>query len=702
MKTFFTIVILILISLSSCGQRQKNKQTMESSIHKFTNHLINESSPYLLQHAHNPVNWHPWGEEALEKATRENKLIIVSIGYSACHWCHVMEHESFENEEIAQYMNDHFVAIKVDREERPDIDQVYMNAVQLLTGRGGWPLNCITLPDGRPIYGGTYFPPAQWLDMLKQVSEFVKLHPKETEEQAAKLTQGIRSDETIYRSTEVSDYSLNDLKAIFEAWEVRIDYKNGGHAGAPKFPLPVGYQYLLFHNHLTQDQQSLEAVTTTLQKMADGGIYDQIGGGFARYSTDAHWKVPHFEKMLYDNAQLLSLYASAYQKTKDPSYKRIVEETIQFIEREMTSKEGGFYSALDADSEGIEGKYYVWENSELESLLGNDADLIKEYYNTTIKGNWENGVNILLKTSSDQKIAKKYGISESELMQHIAKAKNVLLKEREKRIRPGLDDKILTSWNALMIKGYIDSYRVFDKKPYLKAALKNAEFLKENMIFDGHRLNRNYKDGKSTINGFLDDYAFTISAFIAIYQSTFEEQWLTEAKNLARYAIAHFFDDESGMFYYTSDLDPQLIARKMEINDNVIPSANSEMAKNLYLLGTYFYYDEYIQMSKIMLDNVKKNALAHGAYYANWDILMAWFASEPFEVAIVGSDFEKIRKEIDKHYLPNVFLLGGNDEGKLVLLKNKSIVGETMIYVCKDKQCQLPVKEVSEALKQIL
>jgi len=318
MKLFSSITFLVLISLSSCGQKRNNIHTMESSIHKFTNHLIEESSPYLLQHAHNPVDWHPWGEAALEKAKKENKLIIVSIGYSACHWCHVMEHESFENEEIAQYMNAHFVAIKVDREERPDIDQVYMNAVQLLTGRGGWPLNCITLPDGRPIYGGTYFPPAQWLDMLKQVSEFVKLHPKETEEQAAKLTQGIRSDETIYRSTEVADYTLDDLKSIVDAWEGRIDYKNGGQQGAPKFPLPVGYQYLLFHNHLMQDQRALEAVTTTLQKMADGGIYDQIGGGFARYSTDAHWKVPHFEKMLYDNSQLVSLYSALISLSINP------------------------------------------------------------------------------------------------------------------------------------------------------------------------------------------------------------------------------------------------------------------------------------------------------------------------------------------------------------------------------------------------
>ncbi len=702
MKTFSAIAILTLLSFTSCGQQQNSSDNMKTDQHKYTNHLINESSPYLLQHAHNPVNWYPWGEEALEKAKNENKLIIISIGYSACHWCHVMEHESFENEEVAKYMNENFVAIKVDREERPDIDQVYMNAVQLLTGRGGWPLNCIALPDGRPIYGGTYFPVEQWLDMLTQVSEFVKLHPQETEEQAAKLTAGLQTEELIYQNTAQIEFSKVDLENIFSAWKSRIDFSNGGNQGAPKFPMPIRQQYLLFHNYLTRDADALKAVTTTLTKMANGGIYDQVGSGFSRYSTDSHWKVPHFEKMLYDNAQLVSLYSSAYQKTRDPLYKTVVTETLNFLERELISEDGGFYAALDADSEGVEGKFYVWTKNEIQNILGEKSDLVIDYYNVTDNGNWENGENILFTSGSDKKVSDKYDISESELLIRITAANKKLLSEREKRVRPGLDDKILTSWNALMLKGYVDAYRVFGKEKYLETALKSADFINTKMKIDDYRLNRNYKNGKSTINAFLDDYAFTISAFISLYQATFDEKWLHDAQKFTAYSLEHFYDSSSGMFYYTSDLDPALIARKMEITDNVIPSANSEMAKNLYLLGMYLYDESYIRMSEKMLGNVKENAVAAGAYFANWNILMAWFASEPYEVAIVGPDFEDKRKEFDKHYLPNVIFLGGKDEGTLSLLKNKLTPGETMIFVCKEKQCQLPTTEVKEALKQIL
>ena len=701
MKTLYSITFFYLLSLTSCAQTQEKKNNMNSTEHKYTNQLIHESSPYLLQHAHNPVNWYPWGEEALQKAKRENKLILVSIGYAACHWCHVMEHESFEDEEVAKFMNEHFVAIKVDREERPDIDQVYMNAVQLLNGSGGWPLNCIALPDGRPVYGGTYFSKEQWIDMLAQVSDFVKQNPDKAEQQAKSLTQGVQSSEMIYLNTEEANFTQNDLDDIVTAWMKNIDFKNGGYMRAPKFPLPVGYQFLLHYNYLTQDADALKALTSTLNKMADGGIYDQIGGGFARYSTDIYWKVPHFEKMLYDNAQLVSLYSSAYQKTKDPKYKIIVNETLDFIDRELSSEEGGFYSSLDADSEGEEGKFYVWTRSELQKALGNKAELIIDYYNVTEKGNWENSQNILFKSSSDKKIADKYKISESELAKRLLDAKKILLKERAKRIRPGLDDKILTSWNALMLKAYVDAYRVFDNKKYLNIALKNAEFINTMMQSSDNRLYRNYKNGKASINAFLDDYAFTIEAFISLYQATFDEKWLKEAQALTEYAIAHFYDENKGMFYYTSDIDPALIARKMDVSDNVIPSANSVMAKNLFVLGQYFYKDDYIEESKKMLNNVKRNTLKAGVYYANWDILMAWFVIKPYEIAIVGEAFEAKRKEFDKYYLPNVFFSGGKDEGSLSLLDSKLIEGQTTIYVCQDKTCKQPTTEVKEALEQI-
>lgn len=674
---------------------------MNSINQKYTNQLIHESSPYLLQHAHNPVNWYPWGKEALDKAKKENKLLIISIGYAACHWCHVMEHESFEDESVAKFMNDNFVCIKVDREERPDIDQVYMHAVQLITGRGGWPLNCIALPDGRPIYGGTYFPKEQWLGMLKQIAEFVKENPDKTEKQAEALVQGVQSGELIKVNTDKTDYSTADLDAIFTNWKNDIDYVNGGHKRAPKFPLPIGYQFLLRYNYHTQDTEALKAVTLTLNKMADGGIYDQIGGGFARYSTDEYWKVPHFEKMLYDNAQLVSLYADAYLQSKNPKFKRVVIETLDFIKRELTSAEGGFYSSLDADSEGEEGLFYVWTKDEIQKTFDSQADLIIDYYNVSEKGNWEKGRNILFTSGNENDIASHYQISESDFNNQIRIAKQKLLKRRSARIRPGLDDKILTSWNALMLKAYVDAYRVTGTKEYLDIAIKNGAFINTKIKFNDHRLNRNYKNGKASINGFLDDYAFAIDAFIALYQTTFDEKWLNEARQLTEYTFQHFFNQSSGMFYYTSDLDPALIARKMEITDNVIPSSNSVMAKNLYILGQYFYKDEYIQMSKKMLNNVRQSTLKGGAYYANWDILMSWFVSEPYVIAIVGEDFESLRREFDYQYLPNVLLSGGKDEGSLELMKNKLIKGATTIYVCRNKACQLPVTEVKEALKQI-
>jgi len=674
---------------------------MNASDPPFTNQLVHESSPYLLQHAHNPVNWYPWGEEALEKARSENKLIIVSIGYAACHWCHVMEHESFENEEVARYMNAHFVAIKVDREERPDIDQVYLNAVQLITGRGGWPLNCILLPDGRPIFGGTYFPGEQWIDMLSKVRHFVKEDPEKAEQQAKAVTEGVQSSEMIYINADTTDFLLDDLNDIFSAWKSNLDYTQGGYTGAPKFPLPVGYRFLLHYYYLTQNEDALRAVTLTLNKMAGGGIYDQVGGGFARYSTDASWKAPHFEKMLYDNAQLVSLYSSAFQQTREINYKMIVSETLDFIQRELTSDEGGFYASLDADSEGEEGKFYVWKQSELVQILGDQADLIMEYYNVKENGNWENDQNILYRSDEDKLLSDQYKITENDLKKEVLKAKEILLKERMKRIPPALDDKIITSWNALMLKSCIDAYTVFDNKIYLELAMRNAHFINTKIRQADYRLYRNYKNGKASINGFLDDYAFTVAAFIALYQSTFDEKWLEDAKLLADYAIAHFYDIHSGMFFYTSDLDPELIARKMETSDNVIPASNSEMAKNLFILGHYFCSDDFISKSRKMLDNVKQNTLNGGPYFANWDILMSWFASPPYEVAILGNEYETRLKEFHRYYLPDVFLSGGKKEGRLSLHEGKLVDGQTTIYVCQDKTCRMPVTEVQEALKQI-
>jgi uncharacterized protein len=674
---------------------------MDSSQYKFTNSLVFESSPYLLQHAHNPVNWYPWGNKALEKAHNENKLIIVSIGYAACHWCHVMAHESFEDEIVAGFMNENFVCIKVDREERPDIDQVYMNAVQLITGLGGWPLNCIALPDGRPVYGGTYFPNAKWLDMLSQVLNFVATNPEKTEQQAQSLTNGIETSEKIYSNIENADFTLNDLHTLFNNWKNDIDYKLGGHKRAPKFPMPAGYQFLMHYHALTGNKDALRAVTLTLDKMAEGGIFDQIGGGFARYSVDAKWKVPHFEKMLYDNGQLVRLYATAYRQTNNPIYKQVVTETLEFVERELTSPDNGFYASLDADSEGVEGKFYCWEYNEINKLLGKSAVLISDYYSVSETGNWEAGLNILHKTIATEDILRKYSIAEEELNAIILRSKKVLLAERSKRIRPGLDDKILTSWNALMLQGYIEAYQIFDNAHYLDIAFENAHFLLNNLKQTDGGLYRNFKNGKATINAFLDDYAFMINAFIMLYQATFDEKWLNEAYRLCLYSIDHFYDTESGMFFYTSNTDVALIARKMELSDNVIPASNSEMAKNLFLLGHYFQREDFIGISKKLLSNVKETAIKSGAYYANWDILMAWLAVEPAEVAIVGEDCMELRRELQKHYLPNVILSGGTKRAKSALLEGKYIDGRTAIYVCRNKVCQKPVFTVNEAIQLV-
>jgi len=674
---------------------------MNTTEPKFTNQLIHESSPYLLQHAHNPVNWYPWGPEALDKARNEHKNIIISIGYAACHWCHVMEHESFEDEEVAAFMNEHFVAIKVDREERPDVDKVYLTAVQLLTDKGGWPLNCIALPDGRPIYGGTYFPKDRWMDMLTQVSEFIRLNPDKAEEQANYLTEGVQSNEMIYKNAENTVFQLNDLDDIFSVWKNNIDFSQGGYGSAPKFPMPVSLQFLLHLNFLTKQKDALKAVIVTLNKMAEGGIYDQVGGGFSRYSTDEQWKVPHFEKMLYDNAQLVSLYSSAWQKTTYQVYKTVVTETLDFIKRELTSVDGGFYSSLDADSEGEEGKFYLWTFDEFKEILGNKAALLSDYFHVTPKGNWENGQNILYRSGDNDKILNKYVITGSELAASVSESKKLLLTRRAARIRPATDDKILTAWNALMIKAYVDAYRAFDVTDYLKVALKNAAFINTNLRSTDKGLFRNYKNGKASTYAFLDDYAFTIQAFISLYQATFSESWLDEAKLLTRYVLNHFYDSQSGMFFYTSDLDPGLIARKMELSDNVISSSNSEMAKNLFLLGRYYYDEEYVRMARKMLNNIKNHAINGEIYYANWDILMAWFAVEPYFVSIVGKDYEAKRKEFDQYYLPNVFLAGGKTEGTLSMLEGKLHIGQTTIFVCRDNLCKLPVTEVKEAIEQM-
>ncbi|MEM9022916.1 MAG: thioredoxin domain-containing protein, partial [Bacteroidota bacterium] len=477
---FYLLLFVACQGQSTNGSERANAaNSMDTPTHAFTNRLVDETSPYLLQHAHNPVNWYPWGDEALDKAKAENKLLLISIGYSACHWCHVMEHESFEDTAVAAFMNEHFVCIKVDREERPDIDQIYMDAVQLLTQRGGWPLNCFALPDGKPFFGGTYFPKKQWLNVLDKVQEEYAQNPDKVTEYAERLTEGVQSTDLIAMNPEPPKFTWDGLQEAVRTWSENFDQEEGGPNRAPKFPLPNNYQFLLRYAHLTGDAALMDHVNLTLKKIAYGGIYDQVGGGFARYSTDELWKVPHFEKMLYDNGQLVSLYAEAYQATGDERYKRVVYETLAFVARELTADVGAFYSALDADSEGEEGKFYIWSKAELEELLGSDYALVADYYNINQKGFWEHGNYILLRDRDDAAIAAEHELTTEALTERIERAKATLLEARAKRVRPGLDDKSLTSWNAIMLKGYVDAYQVFREPRFLEAALRNARFLTE-------------------------------------------------------------------------------------------------------------------------------------------------------------------------------------------------------------------------------
>jgi uncharacterized protein len=670
-----------------------------------SNRLINESSPYLLQHAYNPVDWYPWNDEALEKARAENKMIIVSIGYSACHWCHVMEHQSFEDEKVARIMNDLFVCIKVDREERPDIDQVYMSAVQLMTGQGGWPLNCFTLPDGRPIFGGTYFPKEKWISALISLADLWKTESEKCMQYAHELTQGVQQLDSKIWSYEGTDLLQQLPDKAWQSWSERIDSTEGGPNRAPKFPLPNNYLFLLRYYHLSKNESALKHVTLTLDKIAMGGINDHVGGGFARYSTDMLWKVPHFEKMLYDNGQLVSLYSEAYQLTGNEFYLNTIRETLKWVNREMTSEEGAFYSALDADSEGVEGKYYVWKKEELQNILREDFELIADVFNVNSIGYWEEENYVLVMRESLPALAAKHKLSVEQLNEKIGKAKMLLLAERGKRVRPGLDDKILTSWNAMMLRGYVDAWKVTNDPEYLLAAKKNAKFIIGKQLKDDGTLWHSYKNGKSSINGFLEDYAFVIDAFIALYQTDFDPMILEKAWNLCVIAQEKFHSTKSPMLYFTSVDDPELISRKYETSDNVTPASNSVMARNMFYLGRLFGDTGLVDRSEIMLKCVEREMMDYGPGYSNW-LILALNKLYPFrEVAIVGKDVDKTAAAFRKLYLPNAIFAGSPEDNRLedqiAVLQNRRVEGKTLIYVCENNTCQLPVTELEDALKQL-
>jgi uncharacterized protein YyaL (SSP411 family) len=697
MKTFhllqkLSFLLLVFVATNSCNVMHKEN---------FTNNLIHETSPYLLQHAHNPVNWQPWGEKSLNLAKTENKLLLISIGYSACHWCHVMEHESFEDIAVATIMNEHFVCIKVDREERPDVDQIYMTAVQLITGRGGWPLNCIALPDGRPIWGGTYFPKENWMEALNAVYAFYSKNPEKTQEYATKLHQGIQQNNLVSISGDKTSYNPTLMLSILKKWESSFDTLHGGTKGSPKFMLPNNWQFLLRAGQQFQDKKILSQVKLTLQKMAFGGLYDQVGGGFARYSTDEIWKVPHFEKMLYDNAQMLSLYAEVGQTDPDPLYKQVVSETVGFIKRELLSPESGFYSSLDADSEGEEGKFYTWEKTHLKELIGTDFSLFSEYYHIDSLGFWEDNQYILIRTEENKTFAALHHLSEKELETKVNNWKQILLKERSLRIRPGLDDKILTSWNAMTITGLLSCYKAFGDSEYLEMALSNANFLKQNLMGHDNHLFHSYKNNQAKIHGFLEDYAFTIKAFTAIFETTGQKEWLDLAGKLTDITFQEFYDEKQSIFYFTGHSQIDLITRTIEVHDNVIPSSNSVMAKNLFRLAYLLDKPDYLKTSQKMFDLVVGNIENYPSGYSNWSQLNLNLYESHFEVAITGENAINLLKEMQKNYLPQVIFCAGIKDTGLPLLKDRFVKDKTLIYVCQDNRCMLPVERVEEALALI-
>ncbi len=610
-----------------------------------------------------------------------------------------MEHESFEDSAVAELMNKHYVSIKVDREERPDVDQVYMDAANIMTGRGGWPLNVITLPDGRPIFAGTYFPKDQWVKVLEGVQEFYEKTPEKALEQAEKVQEGVNQLEIVAVHKE-SVFLRDSIESAYTDWLNSMDMKNGGRRANMKFPMPLSYLAMMNYAFLNKNDRGLEAVKLTLDRMARGGIYDQLGGGFSRYSVDSRWHVPHFEKMLYDNGQLISLYAEAYKLTKDPLYKKIVDQTIEFCNRELRSEEGAYFASLDADSEGEEGKYYAWTAQEVDDLLGKDSELFKDYYDISKNGNWEHGKNVLQVRISMEEFADKKKIAVEEVEGVIDRGREILFRARQQRIRPALDDKTLTSWNSLMISGLAQAYEATGNEQYRSDAITVAEFLEETM-WDGETLKRNYKNGKATINGFIDDYAFTIRAMIDLYQVTFDEKWLKFSDNLMDQAMENFYNPDTGLFKFKSKMDTELYVTKSAVDDNVIPAGNSQMAINLYQLGHFLYKEQYIKISEEMMSVTAGRMLEQSAFYYNWFELYSQLLESPYEVAIVGEEFDVKRKELVANFLPNALILGGDTEGSLELLQNKLADGKTMIYVCVDKACQLPVEEPSRALSQM-
>ncbi len=682
----------VLLAISSCRESTKNA----SEEHQYTNALINETSPYLLQHAHNPVDWRPWSQAALNEAKETNKLVLVSIGYSSCHWCHVMEEETFENDSIATLMNENFINIKVDREERPDVDQVYMTAVQLMKGNGGWPLNVITLPNGKPLYGGTYHTTEQWGKVLSEISKLYYEDPEKAEKYSDMVAEGIQEVNLISPSADFDVLNKDVLTESLNNWKPNWDSIWGGEKSEEKFMLPSNLDFLLDYALLTNDSEAIQHVERSLDKMAMGGIYDHVAGGFYRYSTDSEWKIPHFEKMLYDNAQALSLYAKAYKVFRKETYKNVVLGTISFLEREMKNPEGTFYAALDAQSDGKEGKFYVWTEPELRQILTADFELFSSYYNIQKENIWEEDSYVLHTTVEDSQFSTEQGLTTAELDGLKSKWQDLLLKARDRRIRPRTDDKILISWNALLINGYVDAYKALGTATYLDTALGTLKSLQTNGYTNGE-LGHSYKKNSKHIPAFLEDYSLLANAALNLYSVSLNPDYLKLAEELTKTAQEKFDDTASGMYSYNQG--NELIAQIIKTDDGVLPSPNAMMAQNLLLLGHIYYDKEAMKKAKTMLSSIVPFATENPYSYAKWNSLLLQSTYPFYEVAIVGNDAKSLMADMNTEHIPNTLFVGSTVDSELALFEGRYTDEGTFIYVCLDHTCKLPVKTVNEALK---
>ncbi|HTF20186.1 MAG TPA: thioredoxin domain-containing protein [Chryseolinea sp.] len=669
--------------------------------HEHSNRLVHATSPYLLQHAHNPVDWFEWGDEALSTARKLDKPILVSIGYSSCHWCHVMERESFENEAVAAAMNEAYVCIKVDREERPDVDHIYMEAVQALGVNGGWPLNVFLTSDQKPFFGGTYFTAGSWTQILQNVARAYAENRDNIEDTAEELTQHLmRSDVGRFVQPADSTSMKADLAALAGKLAGRFDRRTGGMNNVPKFIMPSIWRFLLRFHYLTHDEDTLQQIGLTLDRIAAGGIYDQLGGGFARYSVDGEWFAPHFEKMLYDNGQLMSLYSEAFAVTGQMRYREVVFETLAWLQREMTHPDGGFFSALDADSEGVEGKYYCWSSDELDQLLGDNAARVKDYYHVTPTGNWEHGMNILFCPPDERTFLTRHHLSADAWHRMLQSDKQTLLAARATRIRPGLDDKILTAWNALMVCGLLDAYAAFGDERFVQTASANLRFI-EQYLCEGTTLFRSYKSKRSSTQGFLDDYAYYILALTKYYQATFDETALMRAVGFTRTVLAQFFDPGEQYFFFTSGSAEKLIARKKEVFDNVIPSSNAIMAQNLHWLGKMMEIPEWCDLSQSLVTPLQSLIGSEPSYMSQWAIAMTEHQTGLKEVVLAGNA-DALRRELQQSFTPFAALLKAAPDSHIPLVADKApVLGLDTLFVCHNRVCQLPVHDIAQALEQI-